>query len=58
MGIWKALHTELEGEGVHILTYVNPAVVDVAGKPNAQRNLFQEAVAHGYWSTRRTATSI
>ena len=46
---WDALVAELRGSGVRMMTYVNPFFADVEGvKPNARRNLFQEAKARGH----------
>ncbi len=43
---WEALHAELAGHGVRLLTYVNPALTPDT-RPN-RRNLFAEAVERGF----------
>ncbi|MEZ4380185.1 MAG: alpha-glucosidase [Nannocystaceae bacterium] len=48
---WDALVADLEGEGIAVMTYVNPFLVDVgagAGAGAGRRNLFAEASAAGY----------
>jgi alpha-glucosidase len=51
---WETLVAELGSEGVKILTYINPFVVDVhdesgsPDRPKHRRNLFREAEARGY----------
>lgn len=45
---WTALRQALQEEGVRILTYVNPFLVDVAEKPGVRRNLFAEAREQGF----------
>lgn len=46
---WDALRADLQQDGARVLTYVNPFLADVAEvKPNARRNLFQEARAQGH----------
>lgn len=46
---WEELIAELHEEGVRMLTYVNPFLVDTADKPEpARRPLFEEALAAGY----------
>lgn len=44
---WDALCGELEEDGIRLMTYINPFLADVTEKPNARRNLFQEAVGKG-----------
>ncbi len=41
---WQSLVDDLRADGVRMLTYVNPFLVDVAEKSGAKRNLFKEAV--------------
>ncbi len=45
---WKLLHQDLDADGIRLLSYVNPFLVDVAEKPGARRNLFREAVDKGF----------
>lgn len=45
---WDNLVADLRQAGIRVLTYVNPFLADVSDKPNAKRNLFQEAQAQGY----------
>lgn len=40
---WQSLINDLRAEDIRVLTYVNPFLVNVAGKPGAKRNLFKEA---------------
>lgn len=45
---WPALVAELRREGIRVLSYFNPYLVDPSAKPNVKRNLYAEAVAAGY----------
>lgn len=45
---WDKKRAELKANGVELMVYVNPFLVDVSEKPNARRNLFKEALAAGY----------
>ena len=45
---WDALLTELNAQGIRVMTYVNCHLTDVSAKPGHRRNLFQEAAAQGY----------
>lgn len=45
---WKSLHQDLDAEGIRLLTYLNPFLVDVAEKAGARRNLFREAAEKGF----------
>lgn len=45
---WNDLVADLKADGVRVMVYVNPNLVDVSEKPNARRNLFQEALEKGY----------
>jgi len=46
---WTQLVADLKQQNIRIMTYVNPFLVDVSGlKPNARRNLFEEARAAGH----------
>jgi alpha-glucosidase len=45
---WDDLVQDLKADGVRVMVYVNPNLVDVSEKPNARRNLFQEALEKGY----------
>lgn len=49
---WSDLVEDLDGEGITVTTYVNPFLVDPAGKDAApERNLFSEAEQAGYLVT-------
>ncbi|WP_156160321.1 alpha-glucosidase [Pseudomonas sp. 21] len=45
---WLAFNAELRAKGVRSLAYVNPFLVDTAEKGGATRNLYREALDHGY----------
>jgi len=45
---WQQLISDLKADGVRMMVYVNPFLVDVSEKTNARRNLFKEAEAKGY----------
>lgn len=45
---WEELVSDLNEEGVEVLGYVSPYIVDVSEKENARRNLFEEARENGY----------
>jgi sulfoquinovosidase len=45
---WKAFAAEMKGEGIRMLTYMNPYLVDVKDKFPHRRNLFREAIENGY----------
>ncbi len=45
---WADLVADLEADGVRVMVYVNPNLVDVSEKPGARRNLFREALEKGY----------
>lgn len=45
---WDKKRAELKANGVELMVYINPFLVDVSAKPNARRNLFKEALAAGY----------
>lgn len=45
---WEALVAELKADGVRVLGYINPFLVDANPKGTVQRNLFQEAKTKGY----------
>jgi alpha-glucosidase len=44
---WDQLVADLRAQGIRVLTYVNPMLVDAAGRP-VDRNLFAEARDRGY----------
>ncbi|HOH28264.1 MAG TPA: alpha-glucosidase [Candidatus Hydrogenedentes bacterium] len=44
---WNTLREELDADGIRLMTYINPFLADVSEKPNARRNLFQEAAEKG-----------
>ena len=52
---WHDLRHLLAEDGVRILGYTNPFLVDVAkgGKPKFQRNMFQEAARQGFLVTKK-----
>ncbi len=45
---WDHLVQELNDNGIRVMVYINPNLVDVTGKPNVRRNLFQEAIENDY----------
>lgn len=45
---WDEMVQNLNDDGVRVLVYINPNLVDVSEKPNARRNLYQEAHENGY----------
>ncbi len=45
---WDPLLRDMKSDGIRTLTYVNPFLADVSGKPGARRNLFQEAAGKGF----------
>jgi alpha-glucosidase len=45
---WDRMRTDLAAEGARVLTYVNPMLVDVDGRPGVRRNLYREALERGY----------
>jgi len=45
---WPALRAELAAQGIRVLAYVNPFLVDVATRKGVRRNLYAEARANGY----------
>ncbi|MEU3308562.1 alpha-glucosidase [Nocardiopsis sp. NPDC055551] len=50
---WEELVAELDADGIRMLTYVNPFVVDTSDKPDpARRDLFHEALAAGFLVAR------
>ncbi|MCX8072461.1 MAG: alpha-glucosidase [Candidatus Binatia bacterium] len=50
---WEALVADLSGDGIRMLTYLNPFLVDVAEKPNHRQNLFREAAHAGFLVRQR-----
>ena len=47
---WETLVDDLEKQGIKVLTYVNPMLVDPATKtPAPTRNLYKEAASKGYF---------
>lgn len=54
---WEELLADLEAEGIRVLTYVNPFLVDVAERDGwTGRNLYREAAAAGYLVLRADGT--
>lgn len=45
---WDEMVADMRADDIRVMVYLNPYVVDVSEKPNARRNLFQEAVENGY----------
>ncbi|MEN0060992.1 MAG: alpha-glucosidase [Myxococcota bacterium] len=45
---WTDLVADLRKDGIRVLTYVNPFLIDVSTLGNFRRNLFAEAEAAGY----------
>ncbi len=51
---WKMLSERLEQEGIRLMAYINPFLVDVSEKKNYRRNMFEEARSKGYLVTNRS----
>ena len=49
---WETLVSDLAQDGVRMMTYTNPFLVDVSNNPNIRRNLFAEAKEAGYLVNR------
>lgn len=45
---WENLVNDLRKDGVRVLLYINPFLVDVTGRSNVKRNLFAEARDRGF----------
>ncbi|MGB0647757.1 MAG: alpha-glucosidase [Bradymonadia bacterium] len=45
---WTAQREALRSEGVRLMSYINPFLVDIEDKPGVRRDLYAEAVQHGY----------
>lgn len=45
---WGELLADFDVQGIKLLTYINPFLVDVSAQPNHQRSLFAEARAQGF----------
>jgi alpha-glucosidase (family GH31 glycosyl hydrolase) len=45
---WEDMIEELDEEGIKVLSYINPFLVDVTKKPDHQFNMFQYATEKGY----------
>jgi alpha-glucosidase len=45
---WESLVEDLNDDGVEVLGYVSPYIVDVSEKEKVRRNLFEEARENGY----------
>lgn len=45
---WSSLVADLQNNNVRVMGYINPFLVDVTEKGNAQRNLYQEALDNDY----------
>ncbi|MCC6905381.1 MAG: alpha-glucosidase, partial [Anaerolineae bacterium] len=45
---WDALVSDLNTDGVRVMTYVSPFLVDVFDKPGVERDLYEEAAKAGY----------
>jgi alpha-glucosidase (family GH31 glycosyl hydrolase) len=54
---WEGLLDTLKHDHVQVMLYVNPNLVDVSDKPNADRNLFKEALENGYLVKRQDGTA-
>lgn len=48
---WDSMVADMESEGVRVLGYINPFLVDVSGKTSHDRNMFAEAREKGYLVT-------
>ncbi|HZY64809.1 MAG TPA: alpha-glucosidase [Rubrobacteraceae bacterium] len=45
---WERFVTDLDRDGVRMMSYVSPWLADPSGKESFQRNLFEEAERNGY----------
>jgi len=45
---WDTLRQDLENNGVRLMIYTNPFLVDTSGEKGARKNLFQEALENNY----------
>ena len=45
---WDKMVSDLNKQDIRVMVYLNPYVVDVSEKPNARRNLYQEALENDY----------
>ena len=45
---WPAFVKALKAEGIEVMAYVNPFLVDAGGKKKVKRNYYQEALERGY----------
>jgi len=45
---WPGFVQRMRDQGLHVMSYVNPFLSDVDGKPQVTRNLFREARDKGY----------
>lgn len=45
---WPQFVADMRARDVRVLGYINPFLVDPSEKGDVRRNLFQEAIAHGY----------
>ncbi len=55
---WEQLVADLEADGIRVLTYVNPFLVDVSAAGGERRNLFQEAKELGFLVADETGEPI
>jgi len=46
---WEEMVRTLRAQGIRVMTYINPMLVDVEEKGDFERNLFREAVEHGFF---------
>ena len=52
---WDTLVDDLKGEGIRVMTYLNPFLVDPREKGSHRRNLYQEALDRGFLIKRNGA---
>ena len=45
---WDEMVADMRAQDIRVMVYLNPYVVDVSEKPNARRNLFQEALQNDF----------
>lgn len=52
---WSSFRADMASRNIRLLTYMNPYLVDILPRfPFFKRNLFQEAVANGYFVKNST----
>ncbi|MBI3396634.1 MAG: alpha-glucosidase [Spirochaetia bacterium] len=45
---WDKLVSDLKRDGIRVMVYINPFLVDMSRRPSVKRNLFKEAADNGF----------